>query len=150
MLFKITKCPACSKTFAYFRIVRKNKVQPLKHNILFKSLICKKCDQSIGIFKNKKTNQSVVKWIEHESLEEDNLVYHDFLDKMNARIQARVMLRDKRYISRAHEKNLYKKVSSLKKLVDFKTQEEQRKLRADLAIYLKNKQFSTKIKNLIK
>lgn len=150
MLFKITNCPACRKMFSYFRIVRKNKVQPLKNNILFKSIACKKCDQMIGIFKNKKTNQSIVKWIEHESLEEANLVYHDYLDRLNVKIQARVMLRKKRYISKAHENNLYKKVSAIRNLVDFKTQKEQRQLRANLSVYLKEKQLGTKVKNLLK
>ena len=150
MLFKITNCPACTKMFSYFRIVKKNKVQPLKKNILYKSIKCKKCDQLIGIFKNNKTNQSLVKWIKHESLEEANLVYHDYLDKLKIKIQARVMLKKKRYISKNHENNLYKKVSALRNLIDFKTQNEQRQLRVNLSVYLKEKQLGTKIKNLLK
>lgn len=150
MLFKITNCPACSKVFSYFRIVKKNKMQPLKHDVLFKSFTCKKCDQTIGIFKNKKSKESLIKWIELESLEEDNLVYHDYLDHLKTKIKAKVMLREKRYVSKVHEKNLYKKVSALRNLINFKTKKDQRQLRAELAIYLKNKQLITKIKNFVK
>ena len=60
------------------------------------------------------------------------------------------MLKKKRYISKNHENNLYKKISALRNLIDFKTQNEQRQLRVNLSVYLKEKQLGTKIKNLLK
>ena len=149
MLFKISKCPACKKIFSYFRIVKKNKAQPLKHSILYKTMTCSRCEQTIGVLKDKQRKISEIKWMEHESLEDDNLVYHDELNKLQKKLFLRIQSKGKKfvknsrkqYFSKNFEKQLTRKVTSLRKQIDLKTKKDQMQLRADVALFLKNKSF---------
>lgn len=154
MLFKISKCPACKKIFTYFRIVKKSKAQPLQTETLFKTIECKRCEQNIGIFKNNKTKQSSVKWIEHESLEEEFVVYYNKLNLLKDKLLKRISYRNKKkwtkgnkqYFSTRYEMALNKKISSIKTLINLRTIEEQRNLRANVALFVRNKTLLTGFK----
>ena len=140
MLFKIGKCPACRKFYIYFKS-KKPEPQIFGGQTMLDTMVCKKCDQHLGIIKSQ--NGIEVKWLEYESLEEDNLIYHEKLDEIKKKIMQRIQNRNQKprgrnhYFTKHYEKKLISKLTSLRTLINLKTRDEQRQLRQDLSIELR-------------
>lgn len=140
MLFEIGKCPACQKFYIYFKS-KKPEPQIFSGQTLLDTMICKKCNQHLGIFKSR--NKTLVKWLEHESLEDDNLVYHEKLNEIKKKIMQRIENRNQKpkgrnhYFTKHYEKKLIGKLTSLRTLINLKTRDKQRQLRRDLSIKLR-------------
>lgn len=140
MLFEIGKCPACQKFYIYFKS-KKPEPQIFSGQTLLDTMICKKCNQHLGIFKSR--NNTLVKWLEHESLEDDNLVYHEKLNEIKKKIMQRIENRNQKpkgrnhYFTKHYEKKLIGKLTSLRTLINLKTRDKQRQLRLDLSIKLR-------------